>query len=130
MTEESSTISHLSVAMTTKEDDETQTTGGNSETSSVSNSAELYFSCAIIFIGIVGTAGNALILYALVVAKQHKKHVLLVNQNVLDLYSSFFLIIVYSLKLCNFRLTGTSGYWLCITLYSVKISSGGELTVL
>jgi len=130
MTEESSTISHLSVAMTTKEDDETQTTDGNSETSSVSNSAELYFSCAIIFIGIVGTAGNALILYALVVAKQHKKHVLLVNQNVLDLYSSFFLIIVYSLKLCNFRLTGTSGYWLCITLYSVKISSGGELTVL
>ena len=118
MTEETSTISYLSVAMTTEEVDKMQTTDGNSETSSVSNNREFYFQCAVIFIGVVGTAGNALILYALVVSKQHKKHMLIVNQNVLDLFSSFFLVIVYAVKLCNLRLTGTSGYWLCITLLS------------
>jgi len=82
---------------------------------------EFYFLCAVIFIGLVGTAGNALIIYALVVSKQHKKHVMIVNQNVLDLFSSFFLVIVNSLKLCNLRLIGASGYWLCITLLSENL---------
>jgi len=67
MTEETTTMSHLTVAMTTKGVDKMQTTGGNSETSSDSNNAEFYFQCAVVVIGIVGKAGNALILYALVV---------------------------------------------------------------
>ena len=121
MTQESSTISHLSVAMTTKEVDWMQTTSGNNETSSLSSDGDFYFPGAVIFIGLVGTAGNALILYALVVSKQHKKHMLIVNQNALDLFSSFFLVIVYSLKPWYIPLTSASGYWLCITLLSENL---------
>jgi len=118
MMNESLTISHLSVAMTTTEADSTHTTDGKGMTSSFSFDAEFYFELAVIFIGIVGTAGNALILYALVASRQHKKHLLIVNQNALDLFSSFFLVLVYSLRLCNLRLSGDFGYWLCITLLS------------
>ena len=60
MTEESSTTAHLSVAMTMKEDDETPTVGGNSLASVI-----FYFQCAVVVIGVVGTAANALIIYAL-----------------------------------------------------------------
>ena len=116
MTEESSTVSHLPVAMTTNEVDSTQTTDGKTMTSSSPSSLEFYFTWAVVVIGVVGTATNALILYALVASKQHKKHVLIVNQNALDLFSSSFLVVTYSLKLCNLRLTGVSGYWLCMTL--------------
>ena len=121
MTEESPTASHLSVAVTTKEDDMTQTTGGNGKTSSLSSNEEFYFQCVVIFVGVVGTAGNALILYALVVSKQYKKHMLILNQNALDLFSCFFLVIIYSLKLCNIHLTGTTGYWLCMTILSENL---------
>ena len=121
MTEESSATSHLSVAMSTKEDDKTQTTGGPSKSTSVSSNEEFYFQSAVVVIGVVGVAGNALILYALVVSKQHKKHVLIVNQNVLDLFSCFFLAITYALKLSNLYLSGTLGYWLCIILLSENL---------
>lgn len=69
-------------------------------------------------IGIVGTVANAFILYALIASKQHKKHLLIVNQNALDLFSSFSLVVTWSLKLCNLRLTGASGYWLCMFILS------------
>ena len=121
MTEETPTKSHLSVAMTTKEADATQTTGGNGKTSSSSSNEEFYFQCIVIFVGVVGTAGNALILYALVVSKQNKKHMLIVNQNALDLFSSFFLVVTYALKLSNIHLTGATGYWLCITILSENL---------
>ena len=80
-----------------------------------------YWECAVIFIGVVGVAGNALILYALVVSKQHKKHLLIVNQNVLDLFSSFFLIVVYAMRLCNIYLTGVLGYWVCVIVRGENI---------
>ena len=110
--------SHLSVAMTTEEADETQTTNGSSMTSSLPGLYEFCFTCAVVFIGVVGTAGNGLVLYALVASKQHKKHVLIVNQNALDLFGSIFLIVSYAVKLCNIHLTGALGYWLCVTLIS------------
>jgi len=115
MTEESSTShhGHLSVAMTTKEDDRMQNVDGKS-----SASINFYVQCAVVVIGVVGMAGNALILYALVASKQHKKHVLIVNQNALDLFSSFSLVVTYTARLCNIQLSGASGYWLCITLLS------------
>ena len=97
----------MSVAMTT--------TG---VTSSGSRGMEFYFQCAVIVIGVIGTAANGMILYALVASDQHKKHVLIVNQNLFDFFSSFFLIIIFSLKLCNIYLTGATGYWLCITILS------------
>jgi len=40
--------------------------------------------------GVVGTIGNSLILYALVASKQHKKHAMSVNQNALDFFCCFF----------------------------------------
>jgi len=105
MTEESSTTSELSVAMTTT--GMTQVTG---MTSSSPGGVEVYFQCAVLVIGVVGTATNALILYALVASDQHKKHVLIVHQNILDLFTSFFVVVSYSIKLCNIYLTGSVGY--------------------
>jgi len=117
MTDENSTNSHLS-AMTTEEIDNTQTTGGNSMTSSTSIGGISFWKWAVIFIGVVGVAGNALILYALVASKQHKKHALIVNQNALDLFSSFFLVVNYAMEIRHIRLTGVLGYWLCMILFS------------
>jgi len=84
--------------------------------SNMTSSAGFYFQCAVVFIGLVGTASNALILYAMVASKQHKKHVLVFNQNALDLYSCLFLVITYSVKLCRIHLSGSIGYWVCIIL--------------
>ena len=92
----------------------TQTfTGETDVTSSSSRGAAFYFECFVLVIGVIGTAANGLILYALVASKQHKKHELIVNQNLLDLYSCLFLIITYGLKLCNMDLSESLGYWLC-----------------
>ena len=118
MTEESSNISHLSVAMTTEETDHMQTTAGNIMTSLTSIGGISFWRCAVIFIGVVGIAGNALILYALVASKQHKKHALIVNQNALDLFSSFFLVVNILMEIPHIRLTGVHGYWLCMILFS------------
>ena len=115
MTEESLTTSHLSVVMTTTEDD---ATGENGMTSSFSFDSEFFFELAVVLMGIVGVAGNALVLYALVASKQHKKHLFIVNQNALDLFSSFFSILVHALMLFNLRLSGVLGYWLCTLVLS------------
>jgi len=85
---------------------------------SSSRGAELYFHCALVVIGVVGTATNGLILYALVASKQHKKHALIVNQNALDLFTCFLIVISYSSKLCNIHFSGSAGYWLCTLLLS------------
>jgi len=95
-----------------------QAATGSDVTSSLSRDVAFYFRCAVVVIGVVGTAANSLILYAMVASKQHKKHLLIVNQNALDLASCVFLVITYSVKLSNIRLTGTSGYWLCLIIVS------------
>jgi len=117
----SSSFSQLSAAMTTT--DVTQNTSEHTMTSSSSRGAELYFQCAALVIGIVGTATNALILYSMVASKQHKKHVLIFNQNVLDLVSCVLMIITYSLKLSNIYLRGTVGYLLCTLVFSESLIS-------
>jgi len=114
MTEESSTVSHLSVVMTTKKDDEATATQSGVDKSWAFD--EFYVQLAVVVIGCVGTAGNALILYALVVSKEHKRHMLIVNQNALDLFSSFLLVLSFAVKMFNPPLVGASGYWLCLTL--------------
>jgi len=121
MTEESSTASHLSVAMTTEEADKTQTKGESSMTSSSLIGEQFYWRCAVIFIGVVGIAGNALILYALVASKQHKRHMLIVNQNALDLFSSIFLVVTYVVEIFDIPQTGALGYWLCFAFVSGNI---------
>jgi len=65
----------------------THTTETMNTPSLSSRGLELYFACAAVLIGVVGTAANALILYAMVASKQHKKQFLVFNQNVLNLYS-------------------------------------------
>jgi len=117
MTEQGSTLEDQMVTLTSAVDVTAFTTGSDM-TSSSSLRAGIYFKCAVIFIGVVGTAANALILYAMVVSQQHKKHVLVFNQNALDLYSCFVLVITYIVKLCNIHLSGTLGYYLCVIVVS------------
>jgi len=113
MSEETLTTSHLTGAETT-----TEVTQITSEYSMMSlSSLIVYFHGVVLVIGIVGTAANALILYGLVASKEHKKQVLIFNQNALDLFTGIFLMIGYAVRLCNIPLTGLLGYWLCMTLY-------------
>jgi len=102
---------------------------GDALTSSSCGGFDFYFQFAVLIIGVIGTATNALILYALVASKQHRKHVLIANQNALDLFSCLFLAITYAVKLCNIQLAGRLGYWLCMLilnynmLYSITLGS-------
>jgi len=120
MPEESSTTSHLSVAMATQEIDKTQTTVVTNMMSSAfaGFGSDFYMQLAVVVIGVVGTAGNGLVLYALFASKQHKKHVLIVNQNILDLFASFFLSVTFAVHMFNIPLSGELGHWLCMTLLS------------
>jgi len=130
MTGESITALNLSLAMTTTEAQKTHSTDGTGMTPSYSFDVKPYFEFAVVFSGVVGTAGNALVLYALLASKQHKKHVLIVNQNALDLFASFFIIVIFSLRMCNIHLTGVLGYWLCIVLlgeYFVWVGTNGSI---
>ena len=88
---------------------------------SSSRGAAVYFESAVLIIGIIGTAANGLVLYALVASKEHKKHMLIVNQNALDLFSCILLVITYGMKLFNIYLTGSLGYWLCMLLGSQNL---------
>jgi len=120
MADESSATSHLSIAMVTEEIDKTQTTGVTSMMSSafVGYGSDFYIRLGVVVIGAVGTAGNGLVLYALFASKQHKKHMLIVNQNILDLFASFFLSVTYGVQLFNIPLSGQLGHWLCVMLLS------------
>jgi len=115
MSEESLTTSHQTGAETTME--VTQITLSE-HLFLLPSPLGVYFQGFVLVIGVVGTAANALILYALVASKQHKKQMLIFNQNALNLFSSFFLIISYAVRLCSIRLTGLLGHWLCMFLYS------------
>ena len=111
--------SAASAELTTAGDD-IQTTGGNTVTSS-SRGAGFYFQYAVVVIGIIGSVANALILYAMIASKVHRKQLLIFNQNAFDLCSSLLLVIIYTVKLCSIRLTGMLGYWLCIMIHSDSI---------
>jgi len=123
MSEETSTETHLSIVMTTDQDDMTPATG---VTSSSSRGAALYFESFVLVIGVIGTAANGLVLYALIASKQHKQHALIVNQNALDFYSCLLLVITYGLKLANIRLNGSCGYWLCMFILSESLLVSGS----
>jgi len=120
MSEESSTTSNLSVVEVTQITNEYNTT--------LLSSLHVYFEGAVLVIGLVGTAANALILYGLVASKQHKKQVLIFNQNALDLFTSFFLAVSYALKLCNIHLSGWLGSALCTILLSDTLISLGNVS--
>ena len=117
----------MPVVMTTAPGDDateqsTSLTTGNDVTSASSpRGISYYFESVIVFIGVLGTAANALILYAMVVSKQHKKQMLIFNLNALDLFSSICLIVTYAARLCNIPLVGSQGYWLCMWFLSENI---------
>jgi len=120
MTEaDSKTTSHLFVVMTTAQTIQLQSTGADTLTSSPG--AGFYFRCAVVVIGLVGAVANGLILYAMIASKQHKKQLLIFNQNVFDLCSSLVLVTTYTLMLCNMRLSGMLGYWLCMMILSENL---------
>jgi len=96
----------------------TYQTTGRTLTSSSSHRAELYFQCAALVVGVVGAAANGLVLYALVASKQHKKHMLVFNQNVFDFVNCLYFPVVVPLELSNIYLSGIGGYWLCLMLLS------------
>jgi len=99
-------------------------TTGSSMTSSSSRGAGFYFQCTVLIVTIVGVAANGLVLYAMVASRHHKKHVLIFNQNVLDLVQCLFLVVQCSVRLSNTVLDGTLGYWLCMLLLSDVCSWG------
>jgi len=115
---------HLSVAMTTSQFDEALTTDLHKVTSPPIYGIDFYFKCAVVVTGLVGTVANALVLYAMVVCGQHKKCLLIFNQNLMDLCSCVLLAITYVLHLCRFYLSGTSGYWLCLVVFNDLLPSG------
>jgi len=121
MTDESN-IGNQSVVVTTESVvDITLTTTAHVPTPSQSYGIRFYFQCAVVIIGVAGTATNALIIYAMVSSKQHKKHALIFNQNLLDFSSSLLLIMTYAVKLCNIYLTGLGGYWFCMMVLSENL---------
>ena len=97
--------------VTTSDDVTRQSATGNDVLSSTSRGVAYYFEATVMFIGVVGTAANALILYAMVGSKQHRKQLMIFNQNALDLFSSVLLIATYGAKLGNIPLVGSVGYW-------------------
>jgi len=100
-------------------------TTGIGMTSSSSRGTDYYFKCVFLLITVVGAAANGLVLYAMVAAKQLKKHVLIFNQNVLDFVNCLFSSVSLSVKLSSLYLSGTSGYWLCLILVNNLVSWAG-----
>jgi len=116
MTNESSTASYMSGAMTST--GMTENTGENTMAPSSPRGIEFYVHCATIIMGGVGTAFNGLVLYALVASKQQKKYILIFHQNVADFFACLSLTIIYIMRLFNIYLTGSVGYWLCLLLFN------------
>jgi len=122
MSGETSTSSHLFDIISTDQGDTTETTTGENDVRQASSHRDaMYFEVLVVVIGVIGTAANGLVIYALVASKQHKKHELIVNQNAIDLYCCLALVIVYAFKLSNIHLSGSLGYWLCMFIYNETI---------
>ena len=88
---------------------------------------EFYSNYAVIIIGIVGMAANALVLYALIVhrAQESKKkgvQLLIINQNLLDFCCCVTVVICLSIRVSNIYLTGAVGYISCRIFISESAS--------
>jgi len=70
----------------------------------------------------MGMATNGVIVYAMVAAKEHKKHPLIFNQNLLDFVYGATMATTSSIKLGPIYLSGTSGHWLCLLLLNDSIA--------
>ena len=86
---------------------------------------EFYSQFAMIVFGVIGTAANALVLYALVVhnardAKKRPVNWLIINQNLLDLFCCVLLVVTMSFRVSNFYLTGAFGFVFCSLILSAN----------
>jgi len=70
---QASTFDDSTELMSTNSSDIFPRTTGSGMESWSSRGIYYYFQCAVLVMGIIGTASNGLILYALVASKQHKK---------------------------------------------------------
>jgi len=75
-------------------------------------------------VAVIAAAANALVLYALIASKQHRKHVLMFNQNALDFFNCLFLVAALSVGVSDVDLGGTLGRWICLLVLS-KAGSWG-----
>jgi len=107
--------------MTTNSFELSRQTTGSSMTSSLLR-GDFSYECAVVVITFVGMLANGVVLYAMVVAKEHKKHVLIFNQNLLDFVSCLFYSVIFTVRLSGIYLSGTSGYWLCLLFLNGGIS--------
>ena len=112
----------LTELMTTSLTEVIHWTTGSGMTSSSSRGVGFYFMCAVLVVAVVGAAANAVVLYALVASKQHRKHALIFNQNLLDFANCFFLVTSNVARLDHVYLSGTLGYWLCMIVMSELFS--------
>jgi len=83
---------------------------------------EYYFQHALLAIGVIGLASNALVLYALIThnAQQAKKHainMLIIHQNSIDLTCCVLLLLTYCVG-DRMHLTGSLGYFICAVFIS------------
>jgi hypothetical protein len=80
------------------------------------------FEALVVFIGIVGTLANGIVLSMLLMSAEPKKlsgvNMLFINQMSLDLFSCVWLVIVFAIKMSNLYLIGSSGYWVCVFIVS------------
>jgi len=88
---------------------------------------QFYINYAVIGIAIVGTAANAVILYALFVhnageAKKRMVNWLIINQNLIDLCCCVTVVICLSVRVGNIQLVGALGYVLCTVFINENIS--------
>ena len=88
---------------------------------------EFYINYAVIAIAIIGTAANAVVLYALFVhnARETKKRMvnwLIINQNLIDLCCCVIIVVCLSVRVGNLYLTGALGYVLCTVFINENIA--------
>ena len=87
-----------------------------------------YISYAVIGIGIIGTAANAVVLYALIVhnARETKKRMvnwLIINQNLIDLCCCISVVVSLWVRVYNIYLTGALGYILCTVFITQNVAT-------
>jgi len=87
MNEKISSISDVSVAVTQVTDGSKVTTSLTSSSSSIPRESQVYFQCAVVVIGVVAMATNALVLYAMRWPQNNTRNTSLLSTKTLSIFS-------------------------------------------
>ena len=87
MNEEILGTSDLPVAVTQVTDGSNVTTSSTSSSSSISRGSQVYFQCAVVVIGVVAMATNALVLYAMRWPQNNTRNTSLLSTKTLSIFS-------------------------------------------